>query len=132
MKNRILKILFLVWVVLWGAFTARELFVKGNISDYKALLARPLEGKHAYLMGDDLYGFVRFCNEKTPEDATFRLEGLDAGSIEARRAVYYFYPRLTAEKPDFIFVYDKPRTAVPGYALFARMDPSRYILKKAR
>lgn len=132
MKHKIFPILLCVWIALWIAFTARELFVKDNIRDYRALLSRTLDGKRAYVTGDRLYEFLVFCREKAPQGATFALAGVEEGSIEQRRAVYYLYPLLASRQPDMIFVYDKPGAAQAGYAVFAVLDDSRYILKKAK
>jgi hypothetical protein len=102
MKHNILKILFAIWVTLWIGFFARELFVKKNINDYKALLARTLEGKHAYVTGDKLYEFLIYCESKMPENSTYKIAGLEEGDLESRRAVYYLYPHLKSADADFI------------------------------
>ncbi len=98
----ILKILFFVWVALWIGFFARELFVKHNILDYKALLARTLEGKRAYVTGDRLYEFLTYCKTKMPEGSAYKIIGMDEGALESRRAVYYLYPNVRSADPDFI------------------------------
>jgi hypothetical protein len=102
MKRNILIILFIVWVVLWIGFFARELFVKKNINDYKALLTRTLEGKHAYVTGDKLYEFLVYCKSRMSENSTYKIEGLEEGDLESRRAVYYLYPHLRSADPDFV------------------------------
>jgi len=113
-KYRILKIIFLIWVALWVAFLIRELFVKNSVSDYAALLSRPLEGKHSYVTGDRLYDFIILCKKDIPEGATYKIVGVEAGSIEQRRITYYLYPRLESQDPDFI------------------VDASKYELKKVK
>lgn len=105
MKYGILKIVFAVWVGLWGFFFARELFIKDNLRDYRTLVTRNLEEKHAYVTGERLYDFLNSCKENLPERATYRLDGVEDGSIEKRRAVYYLYPLLESSDPDFILVY---------------------------
>lgn len=102
MRQNILKIIFIVWVALWIGFFARELFVKKNIQDYSALLSRTLEGKHAYVTGDKLYSFILYCKKNMPDNATYKIVGIDEGSIESRRAVYYLYPAVQSSSPDFI------------------------------
>ncbi len=132
MKHKIFPILLCVWIVLWIGFTARELFVKDSVRDYRALLSRTLEGKRSYVTGDRLYEFLMFCKEKAPQGATYAIAGLDDGSIEKRRAAYYLYPLLESREPDLIFVFDKPDAGQAGYGVFAGLDGSRYILKKAK
>lgn len=132
MKYRILKILFLVWMILWLMFVARELFVKSNIADYRALLSRTLEGKRSYVTGDRLYDFLTFCRKNLPPDAAYELAGVEDGSIEKRRAVYYLYPALESRDPEFILFYDIAGPARGGYEKSASMDGSRYILKKMK
>lgn len=102
MKSILLKILLIVWVVLWAIFFIRELFVKNNARDYAALLSRTLEGKHAYVTGDKLYSFLLRCKKDMPDMAAYKIIGIDEGAIERRRAVYYLYPAIESDKPDFI------------------------------
>lgn len=102
MRHNILKITFAVWVTLWAVFFARELFIKNNIHDYEALLTRTLEGKHAYVTGDKLYGFLSSSKNMMPDGATYKLTEIEEGAIERRRAVYYLYPNVESNDPDFI------------------------------
>lgn len=112
MKNNIFKIALLVWIVLWAWFIVRELFVKDGIETYKALLDRDLEGKRSYITGDRLYEFLNFCKKNMPEGSSYKMVGLEDGSIDKRRAVYYLYPDLESNEA--------------GYVL----DAQKYILKK--
>ena len=102
MKYNIIKIIFVVWVALWIGFFARELFVKSNLNDYVTLLSRTLEGKRAYVTGDKLYSFLTYCKNGMPRGATYKIIGMDGGAIESRRAVYYLYPSVSNDNPDFI------------------------------
>lgn len=102
MKHNIIKLVFIIWVVLWIGFFARELFIKNNLRDYAALFSRTLEGKHAYVTGDKLYGFLAYCKNNMPDGATYKITGIDEGTIERRRAVYYLYPAVENSSPDFI------------------------------
>jgi len=112
MKNNIFKMAFAVWIVLWAWFLVRELFVKDNIDTYGALLQRSLEGKRSYVTGDRLYGFLMSCKREMPEGSNYKITGLEDGSIEKRRAVYYLYPHLESSEPAYI------------------LDAQKYILKK--
>jgi len=129
-KNKILTVLFAVWVAMWVAFTLRELFLKVNLRDYLVLVSRSADGKRSYVTGDELYGFIELCKNATPEDAKYDIIGIEDGSIEKRRLVYYLYPRTESGDPDFIFVYRSPGFGREGYKDFKRFDDSKYILKK--
>jgi len=130
MTKKTFKLLFYVWIVVWLAFTIRELFVKGSIREYGVLLSRSYEGKHSYVTGDRLYEFLVFCTKAMPKGSSYRLIGLGEGSLEKRRAVYYLYPHLESEKPDYILAYDLPKAPGPGYEISAGLDDGRYILKR--
>lgn len=130
MKYKILKLAFLVWVALWMWFIARELFIKGGIDSYRALFGRPLEEKHSYITGSRLYEFLKFCKAAMPEGSNYKIAGLDASSIEKRRAVYYLYPDIDRDEADYILVYDCPDAAYKGYDIMTRLDDSRYIMRK--
>ncbi len=130
MKNNIFKIAVGVWVILWAWFLIRELFVKDNIDTYGALLQRSLEGKRSYVTGDRLYEFLTFCGNKMPEGSSYKIAGLEDGSLDKRRAAYYLYPDLEGNDPAYILVYDHPSAVYKGYDLLTRLDAQRYILKK--
>ena len=112
MRRNIFKIAFFVWAGLWAWFLVRELFVKDNIDTYKALLQRSLEGKRSYVTGDRLYEFLTFCRNKMPERSSYKIVGLEEGSLDKRRAAYYLYPDLETSEPSYI------------------LDAQKYILKK--
>ncbi len=125
-------VIFAVWIALWASFIMRELFRKGYFHDYKALLSRGLEGKQSYVTGDRFYEFLTFCNANLPKGATFNFVGVEEGSIDIRRAVYYLYPRLENADPEFILVYDASDARKAGYERYLKLDDRRYILKKRR
>ena len=132
MKYTILKIVFAVWVGLWLLFFARELFIKDNLRDYRALATRDLEWKHAYVTGERLYGFLKFCKENLPLHATYKLTGIEDGSIEQRRAVYYLYPLVESSDAEYLLVYGGTAVEKNGYITLAGMGGSGYILKKLK
>ncbi|MFA5142635.1 MAG: hypothetical protein WC522_00515 [Candidatus Omnitrophota bacterium] len=121
---------FAAWVVMWGWFLVREVFVKGAIKDYKVLISRPLEGRRAYVTKDNLYEFLTFCRENLPRDSSYSLVGPEPGAIERVRAVYYLYPRIESTDPQYILVYGTPGVGHEGYRLIKKLDDSRYMLKK--
>jgi len=132
MKYTTLKIAFAVWIGLWLFFVARELVIKDNIRDYRALVTRSLEDKHAYITGEDLYCFLKFCKANLPGRATYRLIGVEGDSIEKRRAVYYLYPLLESGDPDFILVYGSCIAKEAGYMMVAGLGESGCIMQKIK
>ena len=132
MKYKILKIVFAAWAVTWLFLVGRELFVKNNLRDYKALIGRSLEGKHAYITGERLYDFLKFCKANLPDRATYSLTDIEEGSIEKRRAIYYLYPLLEDGDPDFILVYGKCSAKKDGYMMFAGSSGFGCIMKKMK
>ena len=121
---------FGVWMAIWVVFTAREIFVKDNLRDYKALAHRSFEGRKAYVVGDKLYEFLTFCNSRLPEGAAYMWPETNREDLDRRRATYYLYPHLETDNAEFILVYGEPDTQRAGYGVFAALDKSRYILKK--
>ena len=100
-KNRIFIAVLAAWMIIWISFTAREIFAKGGLKDYRELLSRTLEGKHAYVTGDRFYGFLVFCNERLPAGACYKLAGTKEGSLDQRRATYYLYPHMEKEGAEY-------------------------------
>jgi hypothetical protein len=132
MVKKILTLLFLIWLVLWVVFAARELFYKGQMPEYKKLISLSLEGKRASITGERLYEFIVFASAKMPKGSSYGLAGVEEGSLDKRRAVYYLYPNL--EKPDaqYLLVFDAPDFKAASYVEFVRLDDRRYILKKVK
>jgi hypothetical protein len=128
-KSAVLKIIFLAWVIVWAFFVARELLVKDNLRDYIALAGRSLEGKRAYVTGEDLYGFLNFCRANVPSGAKVSIAGLEDGSLERRRAVYYLYPLTESPEPEYILAYGKAAAGREGYPESAAGEHGR-IYKK--
>lgn len=128
MKKNIFILIFIAWVVIWASFNIREIFVKNNINDYRILMSRTLEGKKSYILGDRLYEFLTFCNDKLPVGAGYMWTKTDKEDLNRRRATYCLYPHIEREDADFILVYDNPGFTRSGYNMFAGMDGARYIL----
>ena len=132
MKYKVFKLVFTIWVILWISFLIREVFVKGGLRDYNALLNRPLEGKRSYVTGDSLYEFLVFCNDKLPEGAAYRWVKTDKADHARRRATYYLYPHMETEKADFLLIFNEPFSVRSDYEIFSKLDETRYILKKKK
>ena len=131
MKEKIFRIIILIWIMLWLVFTARELFWKNNLNDYKVLISRSLDGKRSYVTGDRLYEFITFCSSRLPAGATYNFAGIKEGSIEQRRAVYYLYPHIQNNDPEFLLVFDAGGILHKDrYLPYEKLDEQRYILKR--
>ncbi|MDD5435960.1 MAG: hypothetical protein PHX20_00220 [Candidatus Omnitrophica bacterium] len=131
-RLRIFYVTLAAWMVLWGWFLIRDIFVKGGIKHYKVLITRPFEGKRSYVTGDRLYEFLAFSRANLPPDSSFSIVGLKEGDVERVRAAYYLYPRLETDDPQYVLVYDAPDIEREGYYQIAKLDGSRYILKKRK
>lgn len=132
MKNKIFKLVFTAWVMIWIFLLIRETFVKGSMREYDALLHRSLEEKRAYVAGDRLYEFLTFCNANLPEGAKYMFLGLEKDSHDKRRVSYYLYPHLEAEEAEFLLVFNEPILSRDGYEIISKLDDTRYILKNLK
>jgi hypothetical protein len=122
-----------LWVLIWAFFLVWPVFRNSlQLGSILKVLLADEEGRRAASYGPDFYAFLRFCKEKLPAGAAFRLVGIDYAAVEKVRAFYFLYPCLVSENPDYILVYRQPDSQVEGAYLYAAMDPSRYILKTLR
>lgn len=128
-RKHILKIIFIVWVVLWVNFIFRDLFYKGEIKTYKTLLGRNWDGKRSFVYGDDFYLFLVNAYNNMPLGIKYKLTGIEPLSLEHRRAVYYLYPNLESENPDYVLVYNSEYQD-PEYVRYKELGKNRYILKR--
>ena len=121
---------FILWVVLWINFMARDLSKKGDLEDYRALMSRNVAGKRAYAYDERLFQFFDFCKNATPASVTYDFIGIKEFSLDWRRGIYYLYPRTRGEDPKFLFVFDRPDFHKVEYKLYKKMDNSRFILER--
>lgn len=129
MKRRLMLLFLIVWVILWASFNIRELFMKGNIHDYKVLLSKNIDDKRSYVTGDRFYEFLKFCNTVLPDSAEYRWVKTCKDELDRRRSTYYLYPHLESEDARFVLVYDDAYMPDQAYEVFAVLDNARYILK---
>jgi hypothetical protein len=90
----------------------------------------PLEAKRAFVTGAELYGFIQFCKAALPARAGVAIEGIEDGSIERRRAVYYLYPLTESPDPDYILHFGPSRPSRAGYAVLAEAPGEGAILAR--
>ena len=100
--------------------------------DYRALFSMPLEGKRAYITGKKLYEFIDFSNARLPGNASYRLMGVEDGSLDQRRAIYYLYPHIQKDNADFLLVFKGAHDIEGRYRIFAELDSERRILVKEK
>jgi hypothetical protein len=123
------KIIFLCWTGIWLLFLIRGL-AKGEISDYKHLLAKTLEEKRAYVTGEEFYEFIQFCRNIIPEDSDYTLVADYDKSIHYFTFAYYMYPSLrNLSNPEYIACY-KVKFKKRNYDVIASLSKDKYILKK--
>ena len=128
--ENIAKVTFVIWLIIWVNFIARDLFKKKYLNDYRILIARNEEGKRSYTYGDHLFEFLSFCKAALPAPAGYGLIGIEEGSLDSRRTIYYLYPHLKSEDADYLLIFNKPDFKKTGYILYKRLDNSRFILKR--
>lgn len=105
MNKKIFYILLTVWIILWINFIARDLFKRGDLRDYRALIEKDAEGKRAYTYGEQFYKFLKFVKQEIPEGESYKLVGVKNLSLAHRRAVYFLYPALEKENPGYVAYY---------------------------
>lgn len=128
-QTRIGYVFIIAWIALWINFIMRDLIKRGDLYDYKALIARDATGKKSYTYGDRLFKFLSFCKNILPKSANYDLVGIEEFSLRERRAIYYLYPHIKKEKPSFLLVFDRPGFKRRGYVLYRELDNSTFILK---
>ncbi len=122
-------VVFTAWVFMWLLFLVRGL-VKVEIKDYRNLLGKTLEEKHAYVSGKEFYQFILFSEKAIPEDATFSIEAKYDDSMDYFRFPYYLYPaKRDLKNPEYIACY-KVEFEKEGYQQAAALFADKYILKR--
>ncbi|MFH1593065.1 MAG: hypothetical protein ABID09_00020 [Candidatus Omnitrophota bacterium] len=124
--------IFTFWVILWVNFLIRDLFVKGQIHDYAILAGSGSAGRRSHVYGEPFFGLLMLSKESLSEEASFKFAGVADMSIDHRRGIYYLYPRVEKEDPDYILVYGSEGFEKEGYDLCAALDKQRFVLKKRR
>ena len=119
--------LLVTFFVLWAIYSVRSF--KKDFVDYAKVRTLSTEEKHAYILGEDLYGFLDFCRRKLPGRASFELAA-DLNVYKTSRFLYYIYPHRVSETADYIVVYNKKSFRKQGYRVFSEFDSSGRILKK--
>lgn len=96
MSGKIFKTVFVVWLVLWVVFLARE----DKSSQYKTLFdlyRMPRPARAVYLAGKDMGGFLELCLAGMKRGSTYELVGFEEHSIDSVRARYLLWPFHAAE-----------------------------------
>lgn len=129
---KILRIILAVWVLTWLFFRVRGFIVqkeKSTVKDYVRLIYADWEGKRAIVFSEDLYEFLKFCKTNLPAKASYGIIGIPEDSIDLPRMIYYLYPSLYNQNPDFILVYKKPGFEEKDTYIYASLNKESFILK---
>ena len=129
-KKIAIRVLIVIWIAVWALFLVRPYFKKGLWKEYSALVGLSIEGKRAFVTGNELYDFIRFCNDSIKPHSSYRIIGLEEDPLSYRRAVYYLYPNIDKEGPEFLLVYRRAGVSCEGYRLFKKLTEDGYILRK--
>ena len=131
--NKIFKIIVAVWVAVAIFFTVRGFIRekdKSTFRDYVTLARADWEGKRVFVFGKDLYEFARFCKLNLPEGAGYEIIGISEDSIDMPRLIYYLYPYIETDDPDFILIYKKPGFFIKGTHPYASLNKGSFILRR--
>lgn len=129
-RRDFINIILIIWIVLWVNFIARDFYKIGKFAEYKDLLRCDTEGKRSRTYGARFYEFLKFAKNSIPEDSIYDFVGVNDFSLESRRGIYYLYPRLKKEGPRYLLIYDEAGFQRKGFSLYAKLDGSRFILKR--
>ena len=126
-----LNFLLALWIPIWVFFSSWP-YVKSpsKFAETLSLLRGSLEERRAIVYGKQFYRFLTFCKEKLPAGARFQLADVEYASIDKVRAVYFLYPCLFSEDPEFVLVFGLPGFRQEGATLLASLDEGSFILKK--
>ena len=124
------KLILKTWLIVWVLFLVRPFLLnKSSLGDYLEIAKADFETRRSMAYGTDFYRFLNFCKERVPVDSTFQLVGPDRESVDRVRALYYLYPRLSSQKPDFVLVYKAPWFRQGKAIPFASLDQDSFILR---
>ncbi len=129
-RQTAVRIILAVWVFIWALFLIRPYFKKDLLKEDRILLGSSYEGKRAYAAGYKLYEFIKFCNASLAPASTYKIIGLDEQPLDYRRAVYYLYPHIDKESPEFLLVFNVNDFSMKGYSAYKSLSPEGYILKR--
>ena len=129
-EPKVLRLAVAIWVAIWVLFWVKP-FVKDKFlaEEYLVLARSDFEGRRAVTYGKDLYRFFLFCSAKLPPDSRFDIVGVEYTSIDRARALYYLYPSLLSESPEFLLVYKTPHFLAENTMLYASLDEGSFILR---
>jgi hypothetical protein len=127
-----LRITLKLWILLWLFFLLWPNARNRNLwLEYATLIRSDVETRRAVSYGRDFFEFLEFCKRSLPAGSTFRLVGVTSQDIARVRALYYLYPCLQSESPQYTLVYRAPSFRLEGASICAALDTSRYVLRNS-
>jgi len=132
-KGRVLLIIFsIIWFLCGAYFVVKD--IPQSLDRGKLSLALNLEGRRDYVLGGDLYSFIKFAEKNISENKTinvvYRGDEFSA-QLFYYRVYYYLYPRQFAKNADYFLSYNLSLTEIPdGYKPAAKFDANKYLLIK--
>lgn len=131
-KQLLTRVILAVWIAVWALFEARPYLKKDLLKEYSHLWTLSAEGKRSFVTGEELYDFIGFCNNSVLTPSTYEFVGLEENSLDKPRVMYYLYPNIMANDPEYIFVYKVMGYERHGYGIFKGIDGEKFILKKRK
>ena len=124
------RAILVLWLLLWAQSILRLVRHDPGLPSRLLTLARADdEGRRSIAYGEELARFLRFCVQRLPDRATYGLDGVDRGSLDWARAVYFLYPSRLAVHPRFLLVFKDRSFATDGAVRFATLDDDSFILE---
>ncbi|MFZ5800779.1 MAG: hypothetical protein ACOY3D_05335 [Candidatus Omnitrophota bacterium] len=105
-KRLLLKVIVTAWIINWLFFIELSLVVKGAGEKYLQLIGKPLKEKREIIYGQRFLRFLDHYKASLPDGASYQLSGIDEDSLDYVIAIYYLYPLLKSETPDFTLIND--------------------------
>ena len=125
------RIIMAIWIIIWLLFFVRG-FIRVDYKIFKGTLGSSVDDKTAFSMTKDLYAFILYAKKKLPDDASYEFvyNNLLLDPVENVRMIYYLYPRITKDNPQYVVVFEMPSYKKFGFTLSERFSEGSFILKK--
>jgi hypothetical protein len=128
--KKVVILVFVIWVVLWGFFLVRE-DKDGQYAQLKRLYQADSMSKARVICGDELYAFVTYCSENIPKEATYGISGFDQFAIDEVRLKYYLWPReYVDDNAEYLLYYKQNKPFIKGYSKNEIPGVDGYVFKK--
>jgi hypothetical protein len=113
-KQRLLKGIFSVWLILWVFFLIRE-DKDGQYGSLAFMYTHGGKEGMRHLYGEGLYDLAVYCAKNMRERSTYIMMGFDRFSIDEVRIRYLLWPLRQADRDADYIVMRGDAEDIPGY-----------------